>query len=189
MAVACQQQGVMTRVQLRGIGLTDDAIDGMLKTKRLRPALRGVYLVSAIVGPQAREMAAVLACGGAGVISHWSAGALLELQALAGDTSVVHVSVTRGHCWRREGLRVHRTRLLQEDEVTKLHGIPLTTAARTVYDVASASSHCELERALAEALSRNLTNSEELRRILARYARQPGRAGCVRWSNRKRSRR
>ena len=46
--------------------------------------------------------------------------------------------------------------------MTTLHAVPVTTPVRTIFDLASASIHARVERALDFALSRRLTNNAEL---------------------------
>jgi hypothetical protein len=56
----------------------------------------------------------------------------------------------RGGRARRRGIRVHRARL-GPDDVTVLDGIPVTTPARTLVDLADVLSRRGLERAFDEA--------------------------------------
>jgi very-short-patch-repair endonuclease len=59
----------------------------------------------------------------------------------------------------RPGLRVHQTRSLN----AAVHlGLPLTTAARTLHDLAPLLQPHELERAVEEAIIRGLATREEL---------------------------
>jgi hypothetical protein len=61
---------VVTRRQLLAAGVTRDVIDGRLRRSEFRALHVGVYQVGPIAGARAREVAAVLACGG--VVSHRS---------------------------------------------------------------------------------------------------------------------
>jgi very-short-patch-repair endonuclease len=174
MKLASGQHGVLSRAQLLAEGIAADVVDRLLKSKRLRAAHRGVYLVGPVVAPRTREMAAVLACGETGVISHASAVMLWQLPPERESRGVTEVSAVQGNHLSRAGVRVHRARALHADEVTKLDGIPVTTAARTLYDVAATASSRALERIFAAALGRGLTNRDELLLVLARHPRQPG---------------
>src|SRR5690606_35009045 len=80
-ALAANQHGVITRAQLLKAGIAAHVIDRRLKMGRLRPMHRGVYLVGPLRVRRTDEMAAVLACGGAVVVSHRSAGVMWELLA------------------------------------------------------------------------------------------------------------
>jgi very-short-patch-repair endonuclease len=63
---------------------------------------------------------------------------------------------------------------LLPDQTTTLKGIPITTPPRTLLDIGLEVSPRELERAVAEAQRRRLTNRSALLSLLARYR---GRAG------------
>ena len=115
-------------------------------------------------------MAAVLACGGGAVLSHHSAGMNWEiLDALA---SMPHVSgSTRGR--RRPGIIYHAA-ALTPDETTLRDGIPTTTVARTLVDLASALDPFRLERALAEAQFHRYPLSPSLPRLIGRHRGRRG---------------
>jgi predicted transcriptional regulator of viral defense system len=78
--LAATQYGVVSRQQMRAIGMSDKAIDHAIASGRLHRVFRGVYAVGHRQVPErSRLMAATLACGAGAVISHRSAGALLRL--------------------------------------------------------------------------------------------------------------
>jgi predicted transcriptional regulator of viral defense system len=58
--------------------------------------------------------------------------------------------------------------------VTTLDGIPITTPARTLLDLATCVDDDELEQALANAIRRGLTTYEEIREVMGRYPRHAG---------------
>lgn len=171
--LASARHGVVTRAQLVRAGVSGDRVDRRLKAGRLEPMHRGVYRVGPIRAPRAREMAAVFACGESGVVSHRSAAVLWLLSARPGSGRV-EISTSRGDHARRPGIHVHRTRTLLADEVTKLDGIPITTVARTLYDLAGVAPRHHVERALVKAVSRGLTSRAALDSLLARHRRHPG---------------
>jgi very-short-patch-repair endonuclease len=115
-------------------------------------------------------MAAVLSCPGSAA-SHLSAAFLWEIAQAAPDA--VHITVRHG-CGRRRGIWAHRAEL-QVDEVTELRGIPVTTLARTVLDLAGVLGPGDLEQVLAHAVRRGLARGD-LERLVARY---PGRRGIA----------
>ncbi len=78
--------------------------------------------------------AVTLACGAEAVISHRSAGALLGL--LDKGPVVIDV-IARGDRGRHiDGIRFHRVRSPRRDEVGTVAGIPCTSPARTLVDLA-----------------------------------------------------
>jgi hypothetical protein len=70
-------------------------------------------------------------------------------------------------------IKIHYDDLYPED-VTEIDGIPVTTPARTLLDLATVSVDRELSRAVAEALRRGLTNRTEILEVIARYPRHRG---------------
>jgi very-short-patch-repair endonuclease len=171
--LAAKQRGVITRAQLLELGLTRTTIDNWVKHSRLHPLYRGVFLLGhprPIAG--ARNLAAVLACGRGAVLSHLSAAGLWRL--LPGQEGDVDVTVPGRNPGRRRGIRVHRVNALDRRDVRKLGGIPITSPARTIFDVAAVVRRRELEQALAEAYARRLARRSDFVSLLARRSSLPG---------------
>lgn len=82
---------------------------------------------------EARQVAAVLACGSGATASHAGAARLLGLPVPSGRPEVT--VATRGYP-RLDGVRVHRTRALDPGDVTRAHGVACTTGSRTLIDLA-----------------------------------------------------
>jgi very-short-patch-repair endonuclease len=159
-ALAARQCGVVTTGQLEVAGLTRNAVAYRVANGRLTPVHRGVYQVGPIAAPHGREMAAVLATGG--VLSHHTAAAIWGIRPPHdGD---VHVTTTKA-ARSRNGVRVHRSASL---DAAVHNGLPLTTAARTLHDLAALLPRRELERAVEEAEIRRLVARDELRPALRR---------------------
>ncbi len=77
---------------------------------------------------------------------------------------------------RRPGLRVHRTLALDRRDVRTHEGLPITSAARTLVDIALDLTGYELDIALNEALVRKLMTVWQLGHVLSRYPNLPGSA-------------
>jgi hypothetical protein len=117
-------------------------------------------------------MAAVLAAGPGAVLSHRSAAALWGIR----DTARPDVDViTERRVRLARGVKAHRTRL-PSDERTEARGIPVTTVARTLLDLAAVLSRTQLEHASRAAETRCLGDSPSLADLLARH---PGRRGVA----------
>ncbi len=133
-------------------------------------------------------MAAVLACGPSAVLSHRDAAHLHEIRAC--NRARIEVTVPGRSVRRHDGIDVRRSTTLTDADVTTIDGIPCTTLARTILDLAGVVSQREVERAMEQAemlhrldaraledqLERNVTahSAGRLRRVLAGY--QPGQA-------------
>jgi len=170
--LAARHHGVVARRQLRSAGVSLDVVNRRVQTGRLRVLHRGVYLVGPVVAPRTMEMAAILACGREAAVACWSAAGLWVIVPAPPGRKAVEVLTEHAH--RRPGIRIHRVSVLRKDEVTRLDGIPITTPARTVFDLAKTATVRELERALAEALALRLTTRRKIRRLLERYPRARG---------------
>jgi hypothetical protein len=117
-------------------------------------------------------MAAVLACGPEAVLSHGSAGRLWRiLPPASGSADVTQATQRRS----RSGIAVHRSCLLT-DEVTAMEGIPVTSAMRTLFDLAGVLTMRQMERAMNEAEVLRLTDKLSLHDLLARHPRRWGAA-------------
>jgi hypothetical protein len=145
--LAGRQHGVVSRGQLLVVGFKQTAIDRRVAAGRLHRVHRGVYAVGhRVLGPRGRWMAAVLACGEGAALSHRSAGALWEIR--FSSSGFIDVSVPRAGGRRRPGLRIHRATGLRREEVTTKDGIPVTTPARTVLDLAAVLDERPLQQLL-----------------------------------------
>lgn len=167
---ASAQHGVLTRRQLLEAGLDRDGIDYRRAIGRLQVVHRGVYAVGHRPhSPHARAMAAVLACGEGAALSHRSAGALWGLMSRWWMPTDVTARTDRRH----PGVRVHRSRTLGREETTMHFGIPVTTPARTILDLADVLDDAVLARAVNEA---RLLRRLELADLAQLLERSSGRA-------------
>ena len=172
--LASRQRGIVARAQLLAIGFGPGAIAGRLQSGVLHSIHRGVYAFGhrALV-PGAVELAAALACGRDAVVSHADAAHLYELLPYPARRTPVNITVPRESCPARPGIQAHRTRAFGLGEIGTLDGIPITSPARTILDLAAENPQ-QLERALAEAQARRLVTDSDLSRLLARYPGRPG---------------
>jgi very-short-patch-repair endonuclease len=72
------------------------------------------------------------------------------------------------------GLRIHRTTRLDLDDTTRHHGIPVTSPARTLLDLAATLDHRPLRAATRRAQSLYRVNVRQLADTLARHGRRKG---------------
>ncbi len=92
----------------------------------------------------------MLAAGEGAVLSHTSAAALWRfLRPLEGPVHVTVAAAVRRK--PREGIRLHRSRTLTPRDVTRRHGIAVTTPARTIEDLRGEVEDHLFRRALRQA--------------------------------------
>jgi hypothetical protein len=168
-----RQHGVISREQLRRLGLTDDAIKHRLAVGGLHRVRRGVFAVGVPdLTSHRRWMAAVLACGDGAVLSHSSAASLWRIGPQ--QRSVVELSLPSLSHREVSDLRIHRRPSLRPRDTTVEYGIPVTTPIRTLIDMALRLDQPGVERMINEADKYNLTNPPQLRRELDDRAGEPG---------------
>lgn len=170
-ALAERQHGVVSRRQLRELGLSDDVIDGRARSGRLHRVLREVFAVGhRRIGRRGHMLAAVLACGEGTVVSHGSAAELLGLW----DKRPVLVNVTGSSQAGRkiDGVRWHRVSLPGPEETTLREGIPCTSVARTLVDMAGSLGRTSLRRMVEQAAVLRLLDISDVDRALARGRRR-----------------
>lgn len=173
-ALATRQHGVVGHRQLRGLGVTRTALEWRVRTGRLRVLWRGVYAVGhEAVTLRGRWMAATLLGGRDAALSHRAAAALWGLWRPAAPEVATPRQLTRG------GITFHRA-ALPDDERTTRDGIPVTTPARTLLDLAGTTHLREIERAVDAAELAGLGGSLSLGELLERHPRRAG-AKNLRW--------
>jgi hypothetical protein len=181
-ALADDQHGVVTRAQLLARGLTAREIDRRVKARRLRRLHRGVYAVGhRALRVEGRWRAATLAVGG--VLSHATAAAAWDLRTTSARLIDVTVASRDGR-ERRAGLRIHRSGTLTPAQMTVHRGIPITTPARTIVDLARTLSGRPLEQLIDRADHRGLVDFNDLRKanpaslqaVLSLYSPAPTRS-------------
>lgn len=159
-ALAAAQHGVVSLAQLLEAGLREEQIRSRVRRGRLHRIHRGVYAVGhprlALPG---RLWAAVLATGGP--LSHRTAAAAWDL--MPWPAGPIDVTPTR-HREHVAGLRVHRSRTLSLDDITRdpQHGLPVTTPSRTIIDLADVLTPHRLERVCHRAQQLNLLDARTL---------------------------
>jgi very-short-patch-repair endonuclease len=175
-AIVRRQHGVITRAQLVELGYTAVAIRHRVAAGRLHPLWHGVFAAGRPeVTREGRWLAAVLSCGPGAALSHLDAAALWKM--LAKRAGPIHVSVAAPADPRRDGVVVHRRAGF---ETTIRSGIPVTTPACTLVDLASRLTRDHLEAAVNEADKRDLIDPEALRTALDGMAGRRGAAALRR---------
>jgi very-short-patch-repair endonuclease len=169
--IAGRQHGNITTWQLRALGLSDQVISLRDRSGRLFRVFEGVYAVGRPpTRPIERISAAVLACGKDAAASHESAAFLWGLR--KEFRAPVDVVAPGGH--RRPGIRSHRSTRLARQDLRRHQGIPLTSPARTLLDVAPHLNRRELRRAVSQARISGHLKLEALADVVARFPRHPG---------------
>jgi predicted transcriptional regulator of viral defense system len=175
-SLAARQHGLVTVEQLRDLGVEDRSIRRRTAAGRLHRIHQGVYAVGyRLLTADGRFMAAVLACGPGAVLSHRSAAVLWGLR----EDHRASLDVTASHRRGRipVGIEAHRDGSLTDDDRTMHRGVPCTTVARTLLDLAAVVPIWELRKAISEAEVLRLLDHGATRRLIKRSR---GRRGVAR---------
>ena len=172
-ALADRQHGVVAVWQLVALGLGYEAIRHRANVGRLHRVHQGVYAVGyRKLTRHGHWMAAVLAFGPDARLSHRSAAALWGIGPGFWKIEVTVPTARRA----RRGTRTHRATLHEEDIATH-SGIPVTSVARTVLDLAGVLTDNALTRLIEDADRAELLDGRALDRVIGR---RPKMAGIVR---------
>jgi elongation factor P len=171
--------GVLSLAELFACGLSRNAVMNRVRNGRLHRVHRAVYAVGhANLTLEGRFLAAVKACGPGAVLSHYSAAALWGF--LAWDDRYPEVTVVGASRNVLQGIRVHRTAAFHRDDLARHRGIPLTSPARTLVDLAARLDPRPLRGATRRAQSLYRVNLRQLADALARHRGRPGSAKLAR---------
>lgn len=165
----------MASWQLRRAGWSWHRISHHARSRGWRRLHRGVFLLTSSA-PTRKQLwwAAALTSPGS-VLSHGSAGACYGIHRFDRGYEVI-TRPGRGGRRRQGAVFVFRSTTL-DGEVTRFQGIPITTAARVLVDLAAGLDDKRLGRAFRESIRLKRTTA---RRILECTARHPGAAGTSR---------
>jgi very-short-patch-repair endonuclease/predicted transcriptional regulator of viral defense system len=179
-ALAAGQHGVVCLAQIRELGVSTAAIKHLRRTGRIRTLHPGVYEVGLpSADPRRRWLAGVLAIGDGACLSLHSAGALWAIR--SEPSTRVDVAVTdRGGREKRLGIVLHWPRHLDERDLTTRHEIPVTTLARTLFDLAPLVGTRETQRMLEKAKVEHGFGLSELAVAYEAEPRRPNRAAMRR---------
>ena len=170
--LAGRSHGVVTRRQLLAAGVTPEEIRSRLAARVLIQVHPGVYRVGHLAqSVEASYVAAVLACGDGALLCGHAAAYLYAVIKGRGFPLPEVVAPTER---RVTGIRVKRSRVPLEPDAAMHRGIPVTSVARTLVDLAGALSLGALARACHEAEVLHRTTPAEIDAVLARRPRSKG---------------
>jgi very-short-patch-repair endonuclease len=176
--LAATQCGLVHRRQLSEIGLSRSASRHLIEREVLAWCTPTVLrLVGSPDSLDQRALAAVLDAGAGSALSHETAGAWWEVPSFLAEP----LRIIRPHGVKPRPSHlavVHQSRDLLPHHCVELRGVPVTTPARTLLDLAGVLTLGRTARALDTALARRLVRLDELEQLLDEVARK-GRPGVV----------
>ncbi|MFP4235619.1 MAG: type IV toxin-antitoxin system AbiEi family antitoxin domain-containing protein [Nitriliruptoraceae bacterium] len=181
-AIARRQHGIISTADAARAGVSRATLHRLVVDGYLDARFPGVYAISgAPDSPQARWYAAQLSVGRSGVLSHRTAATIHGLgHGLPLDA--VHLLVPRARAaTKHRGFRLHEAPVLTGDEVARAGLLRVTSAARTLCDLAgellgAPEGPATLRSVTSEVVRRGLADPARIRTVLGRRGRFPGRA-------------
>jgi predicted transcriptional regulator of viral defense system len=174
--VASTQQGYFTAAQARGCGFGTNLIAYHKRHGRFVQVLRGVYRLRDYPSSNRGEVVAAWLSAGkdVAVVSHESALELLELSDVIPRSISLIVPRSKRHLGRIPGVTIHTTtRPFGPRDVKDWEGVAVTSAARTILDVAEDDTAPEqVEMAVRQAISRGLTTKHQLQEGAAKRGKR-----------------
>lgn len=165
--IGAPRRGVITRRWALDAGLSPGAIHRRCTRGEWRVLHPGVYAITST--PASWHQSVFAACcwvGEDAVASHRTAGHLWELPDFGEDA--IDVSVARRVNRSGGDVRVHCVESLNPSDVTEREGIPVTTPARTVVDLATTLDPDRLEAALDHVLTHRMASLARIEWLISR---------------------
>lgn len=183
--LAAEQWGLVTTAQARELGASPQVLARLASRGALERMTHGVYRVAGAPSSPLDDIRAVwLALDPSrraserrrdelpAVVSHRSAASLHELGDLEAD-ELEFTSATRKQT-RRPDVRIHRLPL-DPGEWTLVDGLPVTTIARTIGDLAEARiDGGHLASAVRDAITKQQADDRQIAAVLRRHAHHYG---------------
>jgi very-short-patch-repair endonuclease len=175
--LAAEQEGAVSSGQLRALGISKWTQQRLVAEGRLQRVAPRVFVVKGSPNTHRQRLrAGLLALGDQSWVSFESAAALHGLD--RSDHRVIEFTVARGRRAPLMPFVVHTTKRLRPVDFVTVDGFRVTSATRTVFDLALAGSQqSRLEAAIDSAVRLQLSSPQVLHRRLADL-RGSGRGGC-----------
>jgi len=167
---------VVTFDELRTLGLSSDEIDYRVRVGRLHRKYKQVFAVGRPdLSVDGLFLAAVRACGPRAKLGFLSALRKYDLR--GGGTYRIDVIAPRS-IKPKPGIRLHRPLSLDDLDATIVDGIPITSVAQTLLDVAAPEYRLDMGKLLHEAAT--VQQILDMRAVWEVLASNPGAPGARR---------
>jgi len=174
---ATSQHGLLTTAQLRLLGFTKEHQANLVRHGVIECVRRGVLrLAGSSATWEQGLLGACLSPGAPAVASHRSA---LRIWGLRTRFTGIEVSIRYPKNRHLDGVRVHRSVDLVDDDVVMVGAIPVTSVARTICDSGLIFPDREVLRLVDQSVATGLVTPDELSHLRQRVG-QHGRNGVVR---------
>jgi predicted transcriptional regulator of viral defense system len=167
--LALKNGGSVTSAEIQALGASREWTARRVREGWLERIGPSTYRLPGTESPWKATLAAACHRLG-GVVSHESAAQLHEMPRLRRGLLVVSVPVRRSN--RYPGVDVRQKTDLSPEQVTYVQGLPVTTPARTLIDMAAHLGTRRLSKLVDSAVAQGLTTYEALLALLEHLARR-----------------
>lgn len=171
--LAARQHGIFTRSQALAAGATSATIARRVSSGRVAALYPGVYRVAG--APRSWEQQLLVACfawGGRCAIARRSALAMWSMP--GGRKDPIEIAIPRGRRRPAAPGIAREARDLRRSDVRFVGAIPVTSPARTLFDLARCGDIDTAEEALDDGLRRGLVTLPQLEATARRQHGRPG---------------
>ncbi len=176
-ALTAMQHGAFSLAQARESGLGERAVRSRIDRGEWIRLHAGVLALAGAPASWSRSIHAACLAVPSGTVSHESAGCVHDVRYLV-DPPIV---LTVPHATHRpSSVRIHQSREIGARYVTTLDGLPVTTLARTMFDLAGVLRADRYRRVLDGELARDRVSVPDLVRTADWLCRR-GRPGSARF--------
>jgi hypothetical protein len=171
--LASRQDDVVAAWQLRRAGWSEGKIEHHTNSRGWRRLHRGVFLLTSSPPSRRQRWWAATLTSPNSFLSHGSAGACYGTHRFENRGFEVITRPGHGGRRRKPGVLVFRSTTLT-NETTRFQGIPITTAARVLVDLAAGVDDKRLGRAFRESIRLKRTTAARVLDCAGRHAGAPG---------------
>lgn len=165
-ARAERRHGLLTSEDLAAAGIDRREVQRWLRLGRVEIEGRGVFRIGGCPATtESRILAAILTSEAGAWASHLTA-AWVHHQPGIGHPGQIEITRLHSTSNQRTSARVHRTTAMPDHHITVVRGIPVTTLARTVFDLAPVLGERGLDRAVEAAIRTPACTIGALYRVL-----------------------
>ncbi len=174
--IARGNHGVFTLADARRVGCSEEVVRRAVERGWFTRVAVGVYVTAGTPRTPEQAVAAALAFHPGAVASHECAA---WLWGLPGYRSSVVLTIDRGRNQRTELGTLRSTGVLPPSHRGVRRGLAVTSAARTVFDLAGVEHRGRVERSLDHALTRKLCTLDQVAQVHAALAGRGRRGSSV----------
>jgi predicted transcriptional regulator of viral defense system len=164
--LADEHAGYFTAGQAVAAGVSHRALSGRTRRGHLEKVRHGIYRLRDYPSHRFEDIAvATLWAGPDSAASHETA---LGIHGVSDAMPArIHVTVPRTFRGQQQGVAIHRAALPETDREIR-DGIPVTTLARTLSDIAATSDPSLVRQAIGDAIRLDLMSRRQLRALVER---------------------